>query len=574
MSRILRLGGILGLAVGVLTGCSLTLAAPPPAGDIPFQTRPRPTPTPSLPPPGLSLRTGRAIFQERCAACHGLRGKGDGPQAEALRAQFPDARLDLTESLAGRTASLRDWFEVVSGGRMERGMPPWSGALSEAERWAVVLYAWSLAVPPEGLAEAGDRYREACAACHGADGRAGPAPLADPERVARSAPAAWIAALEPGRLPAHAGLPALPPDQRQALIAYLPQLAFAVSDGDALRPPRPVGTAAVSGQVLNGTAEAPAPGVTVTLYAMIEAAPVFSQTARTGPDGAFRFADVPVYPEAAYLPVAEWQEVAYPAAHPLTLTVGQAVSLTLTVFDRTADPAGIRVEQVHWILQPLADRLLVTEVWVYSNRGAAAYGGAGSPGMVFFLPPEASNLQVSEGELGVRYRREADRLVDTAPVPPGMGYSIAFGYELPLARARTLRLRSAYPVDNWNLLIAGDALQAAGPGLRDLGMRTLGDRPYRLYAVAPPAPGEARGIALAPREPLPRWALLLVFPVGAALAVGLGRLRQRGMDPIAEIARLDEAYAAGWVDEETYRRRRAALMARAARRGRAGGPPG
>ncbi|WP_322797791.1 c-type cytochrome [Thermoflexus sp.] len=572
MNRNRSVGWVLGLALWFLTGCSLTLAAPPPAGEIPFRTQPWPTPTPSLPPIGLSLQTGRSLFQEHCAVCHGLRGRGDGPQAAALRARIPDVRLDLTWNLAERTASLRDWFQVVTQGRAERGMPSWSNALSDRDRWAVVLYAWSLTVPPEALAEAGSYYREACADCHGEDGRKGPVPLADPEQVLNSTPAAWIEALRPGRISAHAGLRELPSDLQQALIAYLPQLAFSIADGAALQLPRPVATSSISGRVLNGTTEAPASGVTVTLYVMVEASPLFSQTVSTQADGIFRFETVPVYPEAAYLPVAEWQEVAYPAPHPLTLTASQEVTVTLTVFDRAADPGGIHIDQAHWILQPLADRLFVTEVWVYSNRGTTTYGGAGSPSMIFFLPPAASNLQISEGELGVRYRHEGDRLIDTAPIPPGTGYQTAFAYELPLAQAWTLSLRSVYPVDRWNLLIAGGVLRASGPGLQDLGMRTLGNTTYHLYEVDPPAPGETRTIMLQPHAQIPRWLVPLLLALGAGLAVGLLHLwRGREADPIDEIARLDEAYAAGEVDEGTYRRRRAALMDRAIRRWRVGG---
>jgi mono/diheme cytochrome c family protein len=555
------------LAGILLTGCSLTLAAPPPAGDVPFRTQPMPTPTPALPPASLSLKTGQTIFRERCAACHGALGRGDGPQATALRARFPDARLDLTQDFAARTASLWDWFRVVSEGRPERGMPPWANALSEAERWAVVFYAWSLAVPPEARASAPQRYREACAACHGADGREGAASLADPERLLRAAPAAWIEALRPERVPAHAGLPELAPEIRQALVAYLPDLAFAVADREVRDPPRPTGSAEVSGQVLHGATEAPAAGVTVTLYALIGSSPIFSQTTRTAADGSFRFPEVPVYAEADYLPMAEWQEIAYPAAHPLTLTAGHALTVTLMVFDRTADPGGIHIDQAHWILQPLADRLLVTEIWIYSNRGSAAYGGTGNPGMIFFLPPGASNLQIAEGELGARYRQEGERLIDTAAIPPGMGYQAAFGYELPLARARTLTLRSLYPVAQWNLLIAGDAMEATGPGIRDLGLRTLGSTVYRLYEIRPPDPGQAITLALRPRSAAPGWLVPVLLILGAGLAAGMVWFRWgRQVDPIEELARLDEAYAAGEVDEATYRRRRAALKARAMRR--------
>lgn len=291
--------------------------------------------------------------------------------------------------------------------------------------------------------------------------------------------------------------------------------------------PQPVATVTIAGEVLNGTLQAPASGVTVTLYALIDASPVFSQTVRTRVDGTFRLEGVPVYPGAVYLPTAEWQGVVYPAAHPLTLTAGSAPTVSLTVFERAADPSAIHVDQVHWILQPLGDRLLVTEVWVYSNRGTTTYGGADQPGLVFLLPPDAANLRISGEEMGARYRLEGDQLIDTAPIPPGAGYQSAFGYELPLARVRTLRLRSIYPVARWSLLIAGGALEAAGLGVRDLGTRPLGNTVYRLYDVVPPPPGGTTEVALRPRSAGPRWLPLAGILSGAGLAIGLLALRRR-----------------------------------------------
>ncbi len=158
-------------------------------------------------------------------------------------------------------------------------------------------------------------------------------------------------------------------------------------------------------------------------------------------------------------------------------------------------------------------------------------------------------------------------MIDTAAIPPGMGYQAAFGYELPLARARTLTLRSLYPVAQWNLLIAGDAMEATGPGIRDLGLRTLGSTVYRLYEIRPPDPGQAITLALRPRSAAPGWLVPVLLILGAGLAAGMVWFRWgRQVDPIEELARLDEAYAAGEVDEATYRRRRAALKARAMRR--------
>ncbi|MER3468374.1 MAG: hypothetical protein C4312_07770, partial [Thermoflexus sp.] len=79
-----------------------------------------------------------------------------------------------------------------------------------------------------------------CAACHGADGRQGPSPLTDPERVLGRSPAAGLEALRSERIPAHRGLEGIPAAEQAALMAYLPYLAFSVSGLGALQPPRPV----------------------------------------------------------------------------------------------------------------------------------------------------------------------------------------------------------------------------------------------------------------------------------------------------------------------------------------------
>jgi mono/diheme cytochrome c family protein len=100
------------------------------------------------------LRTGRYVYQEGCAMCHGLYGRSDTPIAVWLGA--PDmlvARERHSDAALARIS--------------ERGfdlMPALSGTFDPVELRALVAYIRHLS---DGFAI----YDEYCAACHGDDGR-------------------------------------------------------------------------------------------------------------------------------------------------------------------------------------------------------------------------------------------------------------------------------------------------------------------------------------------------------------------------------------------------------------------
>ncbi len=129
------------------------------------------------------IARGRAIYGARCAVCHGDAGDGKGPAGAVLPLKPPDFRDH------DAVAEMRDnyWFWRVSeGGQVEpfkgRGsaMPPWKGALSIEDRWAVMAYQHTFSghqgphVPwehPEMVAVGRDIFAMACVACHGTDGK-------------------------------------------------------------------------------------------------------------------------------------------------------------------------------------------------------------------------------------------------------------------------------------------------------------------------------------------------------------------------------------------------------------------
>jgi len=135
--------------LGLLSAaCSLAGdVTPPPALATAQMARPLPaeaTASEVTPPDGPpDLTNGAAIYGEKCAACHGLTGMGDGELAASL--QFPPAALG--DPVVAQAARPEEWYAVVTQGRMDRLMPGFV-SLTDQERWDVVGYALSLSSAP------------------------------------------------------------------------------------------------------------------------------------------------------------------------------------------------------------------------------------------------------------------------------------------------------------------------------------------------------------------------------------------------------------------------------------------
>src|SRR4051794_1183727 len=80
-----------------------------------------------------SARAGEAVYARQCVACHGARGKGDGPTARKTNVEMPDL---TSPDIAGDTDQA--FFDVVTKG--SKPMPAFRDRLGEKERWDVVHY--------------------------------------------------------------------------------------------------------------------------------------------------------------------------------------------------------------------------------------------------------------------------------------------------------------------------------------------------------------------------------------------------------------------------------------------------
>lgn len=115
-------------------------------------------------------QSGRALFGDNCAACHGTEGAG-GPG-------FPDLRY-RSSTLWGRDAdALAETIRVgINAAHPETrvAMMPAFGRdemLTEAQIAEVIAYVRGLSTPTATPGKAGaDLFADNCAACHGADGK-------------------------------------------------------------------------------------------------------------------------------------------------------------------------------------------------------------------------------------------------------------------------------------------------------------------------------------------------------------------------------------------------------------------
>ncbi|MDQ3195555.1 MAG: c-type cytochrome [Pseudomonadota bacterium] len=95
-----------------------------------------------------STSRGEALFQQNCAACHGVKGRGDGPAGAALDPKPVDLAAMAGEHPDG------DFAWKIENGR--GAMPAWKGVLTQNQIWDVVNYTKSLG---GGSAKSGEGKR-------------------------------------------------------------------------------------------------------------------------------------------------------------------------------------------------------------------------------------------------------------------------------------------------------------------------------------------------------------------------------------------------------------------------------
>jgi mono/diheme cytochrome c family protein len=440
----------------VLSACSLSLASditPPPNYQSPMPAATLGPAYPAAPPDALA---GAAIFAEKCAPCHGETGLGDGPQGQQLGVNVPA----LGTAELARLAAPAAWYAVVTQGRIDRFMPPFT-SLSDAERWDVVAYALNLSAPPEQIASGRALYEANCTDCHGADGaKVTGANFSDPQYMAARSANELRQLTADGTsqdMPGFQGK--LGEDELWAVTAYLQTLGLqpaAPAATDTSEPSAtptagasPVATEVASPTVGAGTAQ-PTAETSTTPEATITPVPQPSPTAQgygtvngtvsdgsggtlprgltailhgfehgatsgtpTAPeevltlespvdaDGTFKFENVEMPLNRLFYVSTDYNGTTFQSDFDVVAEGTSSLDLPVTIYDSTTDTSTLSISQAHILLDVPAgaSTLQVVEFLIVANDGTRMVTSpeSGGPVIDVALPEGATNLVFDDG---------------------------------------------------------------------------------------------------------------------------------------------------------------------------------
>ena len=373
------------------------------------------------------------------------------------------------------------------------------------------------------------------------------------------------------------------------LVVWLLAVAPASSAGTQARTsaggrqaPAPV---SISGNIVNGTAGGSVPGGLTVTATEVDAGvtkQVATKKAPVGAGGAFKIDGFPGQAGDHFVVGTDYLGVTYSSE----ATPGSPA--TLKIYETSTDPTVLSIPSTTLtVIIGKQGNYNVLQLLTAHNSSDRSYIGTPNPSasgppatLELPIPAGATAFSPVEG-LANGLAAAPDGLVaSTDPVVPG-NTDVSYLYNIAVPRSGWgMSLPVVYATSNVDLLV-DPALTLSGPGLTFRKSVTINKRVYRDYRGANLAPGTTLNANIAPAS---STSVTLYLGLGALLvlvavsAVGVPRIlrRHRGSgigpeepDPppererlIEEIAALDEAHAAGSVEEDDYAAQRAELKNR------------
>lgn len=620
-SRTFILLALLGLA---LAACNFTLAediTPPPNYVSP--TAP-PTLGPLFPPRPPDVQNGAVIYGEKCLACHGPAGMGDGEQGKQLPVTV--AALGLPE--LARAADPSAWYIIVTQGNIEKFMPPFS-SLTEQERWDVVAYALTLHTDPGEIVQGAALFEANCVKCHQ------PADFSDQAKMAALSELSLFDNITTGKGEKMPAFDNLLEDERWALAAYLRSLTFAASTptpepaaatatpvpaeatpaAESAATPSAEGTPSEGAAQTEVPAETPAlgsgpvrgtvvlagggaipPGLTVALRGFDHASDAsgpqetLNQTMEVASDGSFVFEGIDLPDGRILLAETDYGGVVY-QTELVVLTAGmtEAVLPELTLYEPSTDFSALTVEQGHAFIEISDGVIQVIEFLSIENTTQTSIIVPVTTDFMALAPvPQGMTSLGFDAQQGQAQPVAAGS--DAFALPPSDSpYGLVAGFEMPYDKKAQVSLPFALDIPSGSLLVP-PGVKIKGEGLVDAGQQDIGNGTiYQIYEFGDIQAGGTLDFTVSGRprasgetETSQKNLLIGIGAFGAVLILAGAWMffRDRGREEAEEeadengveyedtesildaIIALDDLHRAGKIPDEAYQQRRADLKGR------------
>lgn len=482
----------------ILSGCSVSLAAdvtPPPNLVQPSAVQEQPTIVPSviLPMMEPDIMNGAIIYQQKCEACHGESGMGDGSQS----GQLPNPVSPLGDLNIAKDAIPFDWYRIITVGNIERFMPGFQ-SLNDRERWDVTAYALTLSLTEDLVNKGEEIFSENCVECHTEENL----PLKSASSMAEKSLSDIVSIIDSGNNnEMHPFSEKLNAEDQLAAASYVRYLGFTQNEFEInesgvvgsespeqpeneTNSPEPT-TFSIVGKLVNLETNTGDLVVTLTAYDGMEM--VFQRETKVSNDGDYKFEDLENISGRIYQAslVIDGIQHTSDVLHDPTLDALGIVDLPISISKTSVDASALYAERMHVFFDFISENSIqVVEMYVIQNPTDTVIvpENEQTPVVSFRLPEGAQNLQFENGILGREFIQLEDGFGAMQTFGANSSVQILYAFELPYEKSLDLDIHLPFKVNASIFMLPSNSVKFSSEQLVFSGERDIQGMKIQTYS--------------------------------------------------------------------------------------------